>query len=128
MVPRLELFPWIGRVTVSDEEIAQAGAVLIRNRRSTERYQWFDRYVDRPEVEAVLLAKRESALAVIEDSNGVKCANDLGVQVVNVADLLLELESQGHIPDAQISAERIMETGYYSKELRWLAWRQPKSN
>jgi hypothetical protein len=43
---------------------------------------------------------------------------------VNVADLLAELERHAHIDDATPYATRILETGYYSKELRYLSWRR----
>jgi hypothetical protein len=54
----------------------------------------------------------------------VRCAAAFGVTTVNVADLLAELERHAHIDNATPYATRILETGYYSKELRYLSWRR----
>lgn len=121
MVPNLDEFPWIEAVPVADSELAAEGAVLVSTRRSSETFTWFSRRIDRPEAEAVLLAKRQSAPLVIEDHKGVRCAADFGVAVVKVVDLLLTLEQAGLIPNAQESAARILATGYHSRELWWLS-------
>jgi predicted nucleic acid-binding protein len=126
----LSEFQWIQVVEVSTSELSDAGAELIGNRRGSELYRWFSRQVDRPEVEAIVLAKRTSACALVEDNNGTKCASDFAVPVWNVADLLEEFERRRYISDAKSCAETILATGYYSKELRWLSWRRdrPTSN
>lgn len=123
-VPDLTDFPWIEVSEVPDTELAEAGAALVGKRRASELYRWFNRQIDRPEVEAIILAKRHGSPVVIEDNNGVKCALDFGVAVVNVADLLVEMERRHQIPDARACAAAILATGYYSKELRWLSWRR----
>jgi predicted nucleic acid-binding protein len=123
-VPDLTQFPWIEVSVISEVEIASVGAHLVGHRRSSQRYRWLNRQVDRPEIEAVILGKRVSGRVVIEDANAVKCATDVGVSVVNVAGLLIELERERHIADAKACATAIMATGYYSKELRWLSWRR----
>ena len=92
-----------------------------KSRRSSETYKWFDRTIGRPEIEAIILAKRASARAVIEDSNGIRCAIDFGVHTVDVATLLIELERERHIENAQVRAATILATGYYSRELWWLS-------
>ena len=120
-VPNLDEFPWIGVEHVGADDIASAGAVLAGSRRAVEVYRWFNRTIDRPEVEALVLARRVSGRAVMEDRNGVKCALDFGVPAIGVADLLVELERAGHLVDAQASAKTILETGYYSRQLWWLS-------
>lgn len=120
-VPNLEDFPWIEAVSITDDDLASVGAVEVKSRRSSKTFKWLDRTIDRPEIEAVILAKRASARVVIEDGNGVKCAMDFGVSTVDVATLLIELEREHHIGDAHVRAASILNTGYYSRELWWLS-------
>lgn len=120
-VPNLEDFGWIEVRALTDEDIASAGAVPIKARRSSTTYRWLDRRIDRPELEAVLLAKLTAGRALIEDRNGVKCARDSSVPVVSVADLLIELERDHHLGNAAALASKILETGYYSRGLWWLS-------
>jgi predicted nucleic acid-binding protein len=120
-VPNLDEFPWIQVVSIPEDDLALLGAVPAKPRRSSEVYKWFDRTIDRPEIEAIVLAKQRSARAVIEDNNAVRCAADFGVQTVDVAGLLLELEREHHIEDAQARAASVLATGYHSRALWWLS-------
>ena len=121
-VPNLEEFNWIEVGVVPEADLISAGAVLLKTRRSTQTYRWFSRQIDRPEIEAIILAKLTTAHVVIEDRRGINCAREFQVQVTNVAELLQEFERRQLIAAAGPYATDILATGYYSKELRWLSW------
>lgn len=108
---------------VSDEELAKAGATFHAPRRTTCAYAWEGRLIDRPELEAVLLARRLSGRIVMEDDAGIKSARAVGVVVMGVAEILDEMERAGHFSDADVRARAILATGYHSQKLEWLSRR-----
>lgn len=122
-VPDLADFPWIEVVAMETQELLAAGAEHIKNRRGTEVYRWRGRQIDRPELEAVLLGLRLQASIAIEDAKGVRCATDAGGRVISVAGMLQQFEREGRVSDAGTVAQGILETGYWSRELQALKWR-----
>lgn len=120
-VPDLAEHARIVVAAIDDAAIEASGAVVIKPSRATTLYKFLGRQIHRPELESVLLGKRASIRLVMEERNGVKCAADLGVSVVGVADLIAELERSGHVPDARARARRILQSGFDGQKLRWLA-------
>jgi predicted nucleic acid-binding protein len=120
-VPDLASLPFIRVVEVKDEELERAGAQLVGPRRRTTSYRILGGTVDRPELEAVLLAASERARLVLEDAKGRSLAARMGVAVTDVSDLLVELEADGAIDDSPAVARRILATNYGSDRLTWLA-------
>lgn len=122
-VPDLDSAPWIQRVVMSDAELAASGATLVGSRRGTTEHLWRGRRVQRPELEAILLAKREGATLVIEDARAVRCAELATVPIANVATVLRDLARGGafSIEEAARRAKAILATGYSGKELEWLS-------
>jgi predicted nucleic acid-binding protein len=119
--PDLAKHPRLDVATIDDTEIESAGAIALKPSRATTLYRWLGRQIHRPELESVILAKRDDARLAIEEKNGVKCAADFGVRVVGVADLIVELERGGHVTDARARARRILDRGFDGQKLRWLA-------
>lgn len=122
-VPDLEAHAWVRTGDIDEEEIAGAGAAAVRSRRSTQEYQWLGRKIDRPELEAILLAKRLSSPVVLEEARGCSCAHDFGVVTQCAADVLVALEDAKFLTDADVRAKRVLETGYDNRELEWLSRR-----
>jgi predicted nucleic acid-binding protein len=122
-VPDLDAHAWIRIGEVDDDEIARAGATLARARRSTHEYHWLGRKIDRPALEAILLAKRLSSPVVMEEARGVDCAREVGVATLCTADVLVALEDAALFDDADARAKAVIATGYDNRELEWLSRR-----
>jgi len=122
-VPDLRAHPWIRIGPVGDGALAAFGATLLGPRRHTVEYSWRGFRLDRPELEAVLLAHRAGATLLIEDDGGVRCARLCGVRVTGVAAVLRDLCRAGRLDLAEAGrrARAILETRYHSRELEWLS-------
>jgi hypothetical protein len=122
-VPDLDAHRWIRVEPVSDQELAAAGAAPVGPRRSSFVYAWNGLKLDRPELEAVLVARRAGVPLLIEDETGVRCARACGVPVTSVAAVLRDLSAAGRMDLAEAGrrARAILETGYFSRELEWLS-------
>jgi len=122
-VPDLVAHPWIRIEPVRDEELAAFGATPLGPRRHTLEYSWRGYRLDRPELEAVLLARRVGATLLIEDDGGLRCARLCGVAVTGVAAVLRDLCRAGRLDLAEAGrrARAILDTRYYSRELEWLS-------
>lgn len=131
-VPDLDRYPWMRIARFEDDQLAAAGAVVLKAYRATTRYRVGERQVDRPELEAVLLAARLGAFIVIEDNKGLLCARDANVVAIGTADVLCDLETRAHLADATVFAQAIRDTGYHTRDLAYLAggfrrphWKRP---
>jgi hypothetical protein len=131
-VPDLAGHPAIRAINVDDAELIAAGATFLKAHRSTSIYTIDGRQIDRPELEAVLLARRMAAIVVAEDLAAVRTAAGLNVPCVGTAELVCDLELRRLIDDAVATAQMIWATRYRSDDLKLLAsgtwrrsWREP---
>lgn len=120
-VPDLAAHPQIATVEVGDDELRAAGATFLKAHRATSIYTIDGRQIDRPELEAVLLAQRTRAVVVAEDLAAVRTAAGLGVACVGTAELLCDLELRQLIADAVATAKAIRATRYGGDDLVLLA-------
>ena len=120
-VPSLGEVPWILVENVVDSALADAGAVYVKPGKSSETWSWHGKTLGRPEIEVVVLAKRNAATAVVENSAAMACARAEGVTIASIADILRDLEARGLIDDSGRRAKQILDTGYHSRGLETLA-------
>jgi len=120
--PDLDAVSWLEVVEVPAADLLGAGAQLVGPHKSTEKYRFHDKDVQRPELEAILLAAQRKAELVIEDGDGAACAVRAGVpKIWTTASLLVAMEQGGHLESAQASARKIQATGYHQADLMQLA-------
>jgi|JI10StandDraft_1071094.scaffolds.fasta_scaffold17475_1 hypothetical protein len=120
-VPDLAAHPQIAQAEVSDDELARAGARFLKVHRATTVFTIDGRQIDRPELDAVLLARRTGAVVVAEDLAAVRTAAALAVPCIGTAELLCDLELAGHVADAVAAARAIRATRYSGDDLVLLA-------
>ncbi len=120
-VPDLDAYPWIASVEVTDDELRAAGAVLVGSHRETRRFRIDGRLIERPDLEAVLLAAARKAALVIEDDVPRRLARERGIDVLGVAALLERLHATGDLCDPRGAARKILATGYHQEDLLLLA-------
>jgi leucyl-tRNA synthetase len=120
-VPDLDEHAGIHVVPIADEDLAAAGAGPLGAYKGTHRYRWRGRDLERPELEAILVAQAKGATLVIEDEIAVRLAREVGLPVASTASLLSALEEAGRIPSAAERARIILASGYHQEDLVRLA-------
>lgn len=123
--PDLDALAWISVEAVSPEELraheaAPPGKSRRRSEAISEKRPLCHGYaVDREEFEVVVLALRSSAVAVLDDHAGLRCADNLHVPTKTTRELLEVMKAAGLVADTVEGAiAKIEATGYVPTKRR----------
>ena len=119
-IPDLSALDWIAVGDVTDTDLApfrapQPGQSAPQNPPADGRLTCCGHKIDREEFDVVVLAKRLQATAILDDHDGMTCANGLNVTVQTTRDILGALVQNGHVQGAGVDTlvKKIEATGYF---------------